>query len=79
MRRTQRCASRSPFAWSQGDADTTVPKPLTDQLAGELKTKHDHLDYTTVAGAGHVQVVAAAKTAALRWLKRRLPTQHQAH
>jgi pimeloyl-ACP methyl ester carboxylesterase len=59
----------APVRLFQGDADSTVPKALTDELAKELRAKHDRLGYTTYAGVGHVQVVAAAASDALRWLR----------
>jgi predicted esterase len=63
-----------PLRLFQGDADTTVPKALTDELANELHARHDRLTYTIYTRIGHVQVVAAAESDVLRWLRARAET-----
>jgi dienelactone hydrolase len=62
----------APVRLFQGAADTTVPRPLTDRLAGELRRRGDRLRATTYAGVDHVGVVAAAATPTRRFLRRRL-------
>jgi fermentation-respiration switch protein FrsA (DUF1100 family) len=60
-----------PVQLFQGDDDTTVPRFLTDQLARELRGRHDRLTYTTYPRVDHVGVVAAAGRALLDWTRRR--------
>jgi predicted esterase len=64
--------TRVPMRIFQGTADTAVPKALTDQLAAELRARHDRLEYSTYPATNHVQIVAAAQAQVLTWLRRRL-------
>jgi len=60
-----------PILLAQGGADATVPKPFTDQLAGELRAKHDRLDYRVYPGITHGQIPAAAQPVFMRWVAQR--------
>jgi fermentation-respiration switch protein FrsA (DUF1100 family) len=65
-------AEPEPVRLFQGDDDTTVPRFLTDQLATELRGRHDRLTYTTYPGVDHVRVVAKAQRPLLAWFRTRL-------
>ncbi len=61
-----------PLLLVQGDADTTVFKPFTDQLETELAAKGDRVDYYVIKGIDHGGVVAAGLKVTTAWLKQRL-------
>ena len=61
-----------PLLLVQGDADTTVFKPFTDQLETELAAKGDRVDYYVVKGIDHGGIVSAGLKVTTAWLKQRL-------
>ena len=63
---------KAPVLLLQGDADSTVFKPFTDQLLTELKAKGDSVDYRIAAGVDHGGIVSAELAATTTWLKQRL-------
>jgi predicted esterase len=69
----------APIRLFQGDADTTVPEPLTAELTQELQAKGDSVGYTTFPGVSHVGVVAAAEQLALKWFAKRLSRRRTNH
>jgi fermentation-respiration switch protein FrsA (DUF1100 family) len=62
----------APILLAQGLADTTVPPPFTDQLAGELRARSNRVRHLTYAEVDHVAIVAAADRATRRFFKARL-------
>jgi len=62
----------APVVVVQGDADGTVLKGFTDQLAPELRAKGDRLTYRVLPGVDHGSVVARDAAATLAWLRARL-------
>lgn len=65
--------SAAPILIAQGDADTTVFKPYTDQLEGELTGAGNQVTYKTYSGVGHGPVVTAAEADALAFFLAQLP------
>jgi len=65
---------RTPVQIEQGDADTTVFKTFTDQLAPDLKGNGATVTYKTYAGLDHAGVVINSKSAndAVSYVKARL-------
>ena len=63
---------KAPVLLLQGDADTTVFKPFTDQLLTELQAKGDAVDYRVAAGVDHGTIVSAEQAATTTWLRQRL-------
>ena len=63
---------KAPVLLLQGDADSTVFKPFTNQLLTELKAKGDSVDYRIAAGVDHGGIVSAELAATTTWLKQRL-------
>ena len=61
-----------PLLLVQGDADTTVFKPFTDQLETELAAKGDQVTYDVIKGVDHGGIVTAGQKVTTTWLKTRL-------
>lgn len=55
----------------QGDADTTVPKPLTDKLVGDLMAKGTTVTYTVVTGKDHGSAFTDTLPTVLDFIKAR--------
>jgi dienelactone hydrolase len=66
-------ATSAPVLVAQGDADTTVFKPFTDQLVGELNGAGDHVTYDVYPAVSHGGIVAASEPDALAFYKSKLP------
>lgn len=66
--------TKAPLLIAQGDADTTVFKLFTDQLAGELNGNGDSLTYSVYPGVDHGAIVAASKAEALAFYESQLPS-----
>jgi len=62
---------RGPVRIDQGDADTTVFKAYTDQLAAEYETAGVNLTYAVYPGVGHGAIVDDGAAAATRWIRAR--------
>jgi pimeloyl-ACP methyl ester carboxylesterase len=65
-------AIKTPVLIEQGDDDSTVFKPITDQLVQSLTDRGAKVDYATYPGVGHGDVVVAAAGHATRYIKRKL-------
>ena len=61
-------AAQGPLLVVQGEADTSVLPPFTDELVDELCTNGVDVDYRTYADAGHDAVLAAAADDVASWL-----------
>ena len=61
-----------PLLLVQGDADTTVFKPFTDQLETELAAKGDQVTYDVIKGVDHGGIVTAGQKVTTTWLQQRL-------
>ncbi len=62
----------SPILIVQGNKDTSVPRHVTDAPVRQLRGMHDDVTYRTYPNANHDQVVQAAQTAIVLWIKQRL-------
>ena len=67
--------SPGPMLLVQGDADTTVPKLLSDALNQQLCGIGQAVDYRVYPGADHTGVVAAAGPDILTWVDERFAGQ----
>lgn len=56
----------------QGDADESVPPPITDQLVEDLCAHRHTIEYRTYPGAGHDEVMAASSVDTAAWMADRL-------
>jgi pimeloyl-ACP methyl ester carboxylesterase len=63
----------APILLAQGDADSTVPKILTDMLEPKLLENGDKVDYKVYPGATHGGVVATAEPDVMAFFESRLP------
>jgi acetyl esterase/lipase len=63
----------APILLAQGDADSTVPKILTDMLEPKLVEAGDKVDYKIYPGATHGGVVATAEPDAMSFFESNLP------
>ncbi len=61
-------AAAGPLLVVQGEADTSVLPPFTDELVDELCANGVDVDYRTYADAGHDAVLAAAADDVAAWL-----------
>lgn len=62
----------SPLLISQGVADGTVPKAVTDALVAELRDNKAKVAYRTYEGVGHADVVTAGAADAAAFIAKRL-------
>jgi predicted esterase len=65
--------SDAPIQIEQGESDTTVFKPFTDQLKDQLIAAGNQLTYRTYPGVDHVGVVTAGEADALAFFQQMLP------
>ncbi|MCB0871484.1 MAG: alpha/beta fold hydrolase [Solirubrobacterales bacterium] len=63
----------APILLTQGTADSTTPKLLTDILNGELTNLGDTVDYKVYEGVQHGPIVAAAQDDVMDFFESRLP------
>jgi dipeptidyl aminopeptidase/acylaminoacyl peptidase len=63
----------APVLIPQGESDSTVFKPFTDKLVGELNGLGDQVTYKTYPGIDHVGVVTAGEADALAFFQQMLP------
>ena len=68
-------AAQGPLLVVQGEADTSVLPPFTDELVEELCSNGTDVDHRTYPGAGHDAVLAAAADDVAAWLAARFAGQ----